>query len=111
MGCYTAYTSEGLLLPDTISLIIWLIAGISGGLAVGDFLKRDFRLGPARSLVAGAVGGIIGSQILQLMIPPFRGFDIVPIIGQVIGAAASGAALAVLAGVVIRRRRGWRRRN
>ena len=98
------------MVPDTVSLIIWLIAGIAGSFAVGDLLERDFGLGPARNLVAGAVGGVIGSQILQLLVPALRGFNIVPIIGQVIGAAASGAALTVVAGAVMRRRRQRRRR-
>jgi len=70
------------MVPDTISLIIWLIFGIAGGFAVGDFLRRRFDLSPAQNLVAGAVGGVIGSQILQLLIPALRGFDVVPIIGQ-----------------------------
>ena len=87
---------------DTISLI-WLITGIAGGFAVGDLLTRG--LDPARNLVVGAVGGVIGSQILQFLIPPLRGFDLVPIVGQVIGAFASGAALTVVAGAVMRARR------
>ena len=91
-------------MPDTVSLIIWLIAGIAGGLAVGDLLSSGH---PARNLISGAVGGVIGSQILQLLIPVLRGFNLVPIVGQVIVAAASGAALTVVAGAVIR----WRRRG
>jgi len=79
------------------------MAGIAGGFAVGDFLGFD--LGPARNLVAGAVGGVIGSQILQFLIPALRGLDIVPAVGQMIGAFASGAALTILAGAVLRRRR------
>ena len=94
-------------MPDTISLIIWLIAGVAGGFAVGDLLKGDFDLGPARNLVAGAIGGVVGAQILQLVIPALRGFDILPIVGQVIGAAASGVALTIVAGTVIR----WRQRR
>src|SRR5215472_14702804 len=69
--------------------------------AVVDLLK-GLHLGPARALVAGAVGGVVGSQILQLLIPALRGFDVVPIIGQMIGAGASGAALTIVAGAVIR---------
>jgi len=91
--------------PDTISLIIWLIAGIAGGFAIDDLLK-GFHLGPARALVVGAVGGVVGSQILQLLIPAWSGFNVVPIVGQVIGAAASGAALTVVAGTA----GPWRRR-
>ena len=87
-------------MPDTISLIIWLIAGITGGFVVGDFLQG--RLDPARNAVAGAVGGVIGAQILQLVIPALRGLDIVPIVGQAIGAFAGGAAFTIVAGLVIR---------
>jgi len=54
---------------------MWLIAGIAGGFTVGDLLRRGH---PARNLISGAVGGVIGSQILQFLIPPLRGFDLVP---------------------------------
>jgi uncharacterized membrane protein YeaQ/YmgE (transglycosylase-associated protein family) len=96
----------GSVVPDTVSLIIWLIAGVAGGSAVGDLLK-GFDLGPLRNAVAGAVGGVIGAKILELLFPALRGLDVVPIVGQVIGAFASGAALTVGAGPVIR---GYRRR-
>jgi uncharacterized membrane protein YeaQ/YmgE (transglycosylase-associated protein family) len=91
--------------PDTVTLIIWLIAGVAGGFAVGDLLRADFDLGPAGNMVAGAVGGIVGGKILELLIPALSGFDIGPIFGQVTGAAASGAALTVVAGAVIHRQR------
>jgi uncharacterized membrane protein YeaQ/YmgE (transglycosylase-associated protein family) len=97
------------MIPDTVTLIIWLIAGIAGGSAVGDLLRGNFDLGPARNVVAGAVGGIVGGKILEFLIPALRGFDIGPIVGQVLGAAASGAALTVVAGAVIRRRHRQRR--
>jgi uncharacterized membrane protein YeaQ/YmgE (transglycosylase-associated protein family) len=94
------------MVPDTVTLIIWLLAGVSGGFAVGDVLKGNFDMGPARNAVAGAVGGVVGAKILQLLIPALNGFDVIPIVGQVIGAAASGVALTVLAGAV----GPWRRR-
>jgi hypothetical protein len=93
-------------MPDPLSIIIGLIAGVAGGFAVGDLLK-GFDLGPAQALVAGAVGGVVGSLILQLLIPALRDLDVVPIVGQVIVAAASGAALTVIAGAV----GSWRRRR
>jgi hypothetical protein len=85
--------------PDTVSLIIWLIGGIAGGFAVGDLLRRGH---PARNLIWGAVGGVIGSQILQLLIPALRGFSLVPILSQLIVPAASGAALTIVGGAVMR---------
>ena len=91
------------VVPDTVSLIIWLIGGIAGGFATGDLLRSDFGLhDPLQNAVAGVVGGVIGVQILQRVIPMLRGFDIVPIVGQVIVAFASGATSTVVAGLVIR---------
>jgi uncharacterized membrane protein YeaQ/YmgE (transglycosylase-associated protein family) len=91
--------------PDTVSLIIWLIAGLSGGFAVRDLLRRDFDLDPLQNAVAGAVGGVVGAKILELLIPDLGGLDIVPVVGQVIVGAASGAALTVVADAVMRRYR------
>ena len=90
-------------MPDTVSLIIWLIAGIAGGFAVGDLLRRDLGLhDPLQNAVAGVVGGVIGVKILQHVIPALNGFDIVPIVGQVIVAFACGAASTLVAGLVLR---------
>jgi uncharacterized membrane protein YeaQ/YmgE (transglycosylase-associated protein family) len=70
------------MLPDTVSLIIWLIAGVAGGNAAGELLKGDYDLGPGNT-VAGAIGGIVGTLILQALIPALSGIDFGPIIGQV----------------------------
>ena len=94
-------------MPDTVSLIIWLIGGAAGGFAVRDLLRRDFGLDPVQNAVAGVVGGVIGVQILERVIPALRGFDIVPIVGQAIGAFASGAALTLVVGLGMR----WYRRR
>ena len=99
-------------MPDTVSLIIWLVGGVAGGFAVGDLLSRNFGLDdPLQNAVAGVVGGVIGVQILQRVIPALNGFDIVPIVGQVIVAFASGAALTVVAGPVVRWYRSRQRRR
>ncbi len=90
-------------MPDMVSLIIWLIAGVAGGNAAGELLKGDYDLGPGNT-VAGAIGGIAGTLILQALIPTLGGLDFRPIVGQVIGAVVSGAALTVIVGVVSRRR-------
>ena len=90
-------------MPDTVNLIIWLIAGVAGGNAVGDLLKGHYDLG-LRNTGYGAIGGVVGALILQTLIPALRGIDYGPIIGQLIVAAISGASLTVIAGAVAR----WR---
>jgi NADPH-dependent curcumin reductase CurA len=103
----TVELNLGFVVPDTVSLIIWLIGGIAGGLAVADLLRIGH---PARNLISGAAGGV-GSQILQLLIPALRGSNIVAIVGQMIGAFAIGAALTVVASAIIHRRQRERRRG
>jgi len=90
-------------MPDTVNLIIWFVAGISGGIAAGDLLKEHYDLGLG-NMGYGAIGGVVGALILQALIPALRGLDYGPIIGQLIVAAASGAILTVVAGAVTR----WR---
>ena len=92
-------------MPDTVALIIWLIAGVAGGNAIGELLKGHYDLGPGNT-VTGAIGGVIGAQILQMLMPAWGGFDFVPILGQVVVAAASGGALTVITATVKFRRRG-----
>jgi len=91
------------MVPDILNLVIWLIAGIAGGNAAGDLLKGDYDLGPGNT-IAGGIGGVIGAAILQAVIPGLRGLDVAPMLGQVIAAAASGAALTVIAAVMRSRR-------
>ena len=90
-------------MPDTINLIIWLIAGIAGGNAVGDLLKGQYDLG-LKNTGYGAIGGLVSALIVQTLIPALSGIDYGPIVGQLIVAAASGAVLTVIAGAVTR----WR---
>ena len=90
-------------MPDIVLVIIWLIAGVAGGNAAGELLKGSYDLGPGNS-VAGGIGGVIGAQILQMLIPALRGFDFGPILGQAIGAAASGAVLTIITAAVKARR-------
>ena len=95
-------------MPDIVALIVWLIAGVAGGNATGELLKGDYDLGPGNT-VTGAIGGIIGAQILQTLIPALRGFDFGPIVGQATVAAISGAAVTVITAIVKTRRRQSRR--
>ena len=91
------------MVPDTVSLIIWLIAGVAGGNAAGELLKGDYDLGLG-NILTGLIGGVVGTLIFQTLIPALRGIDFGPIIGQLIVAAASGAVLTVIVGAVQTRR-------
>lgn len=94
-------------MPDTVALIIWLIAGVAGGNAAGELLKGDYDLGPGNS-VTGGIGGVVGAEIIQIVNPALSGFDFGPILGQVIGAVVSGAVVTVVVAAVrthLRRRR------
>ncbi len=91
-------------MPDIVNLIIWLVAGVAGGNAAGEFLKGDYDLGIGNTGY-GAVGGVFGALIFQTLIPALSGIDYGPIVGQLIVAAASGAVLTIIAGAVTR----WRR--
>jgi uncharacterized membrane protein YeaQ/YmgE (transglycosylase-associated protein family) len=95
------------IVPDTVNLIIWLVAGVAGGNAAGELVKGDYDLGPGNT-VAGAIGGVVGTLILQALIPALRGIAYSHIIGQVIVAATSGAALTVIAAAV---QNHWRHRR
>jgi hypothetical protein len=86
-------------MPGIIELIIWLIAGVAGGNAAGELVKGHYDLGPGNT-VAGAIGGVVGVPILQVLIPALRAFDYGPLIGQVVVAAVSGALLTVITGAV-----------
>src|SRR5262249_47286864 len=92
------------MMPDTVSLIIWLIAGVAGGNAAGELLKGDYDLGPGNT-VAGAIGGIVSTYILQALIPALRGIVSRLIVGKVMVAAARGVVLTVITGAVQPRRR------
>ena len=91
-------------MPDTVALIIWLIAGVAAGNAAGDLLKGSYDLGPGNS-IAGAIGGIVGALILQTLIPVSRGFDVGPLLAQAAAAVAGGAVVTVVVGAVKTRRR------
>ena len=55
-----------------INIIIQLIAGIIGGNAAGSGMK-NLSLGAASNTIAGALGGVGGGQLLELIIPALQG--------------------------------------
>ena len=87
-----------------VNLIIQLIAGIAGGHGAGNALK-DYNLGPLGNTIAGAIGGVGGGQLLQVLMPALAGaaggnLDVGSIVGQLVGGGAGGAILTVVAGLV-----------
>ena len=87
-----------------VNLIIQLIAGVVGGNAAGAALK-DYNLGNLGNTIAGAIGGVGGGQILQVLIPAIAnaaggGVDPGAIVGQIVGGGAGGAILTIIAGLV-----------
>src|SRR5262245_28670754 len=68
------------IVPDIVNLIIWLIAGVAGGNAAGELLKGEYDRGPGNT-ITGAIGGVVGTLILQALIPALSGIDFGPIIG------------------------------
>jgi len=89
-GWTAVLTGEGdWIVPDTVALIIWLIAGVAGGNATGEFLKGNYDLEPGNT-VTGAIGGVIGALIPPHSNPGVAGFDLRPILSQVTVAAPVG---------------------
>ena len=88
-----------------VNLIIQLISGVVGGNAAGAALK-DYNLGNLGNTIAGAIGGVGGGQLLQVLIPAIAsaaaggGVDIGSVLSQIVGGGAGGAILTVIAGLV-----------
>ncbi len=69
-----------------IGFIIQLIAGAAGGNALAKL--KDFGLGPVGNTISGAIGGGLGGQILNALIPALTGsggVDIGALLGQAVG--------------------------
>ena len=91
-------------MPDMlINLIIQVGAGAIGGYAVGAGVK-DINLGTPGNTIAGAIGGGVGGQALQALIPTLAlaagNIDIGSLFGQAVGGGVAGAILTAIIGVV-----------
>lgn len=96
-----------------VGIIIQLIVGAVGGNAAGSAAK-NYSLGTTGNSIAGAIGGVILTQILAAMgigspdmavadpaaAAPAGGLDIGTLITQLIGSGAGGAILTLIAGVI-----------
>jgi hypothetical protein len=55
-----------------VNLVDQVIAGVIGGNGIGAAFK-DASLGPAVNSIAGAIGGGLGGQLLQSLVPAIAG--------------------------------------
>ena len=99
-------------MPDMlINLVIQVGAGAIGGYAVGAGVK-DINIGTLGSTIAGAIGGGVGGQVLQALIPTLAlaagNMDIGSLISQVVGGGIAGVILTAIVGVVKNRTAGSR---
>lgn len=84
-----------------LDLIIAIIGGAAGGNAIGAALK-NVNLGTAGNTIIGAIGGGIGGQVLEHVVPLLGtgSTDAGAIVGQLVGGGAAGAILTAIAGIV-----------
>ena len=92
---------------DITSLIIQLIIGAVGGNAAGKAMP-DKSLGTAGNTIAGAIGGLGGGQILDILLGggamapdvAASGLDIGAIIQDVAGGGIGGAVLTIVVALI-----------
>jgi hypothetical protein len=88
-----------------VSLIIQLVAGAIGGNGAAAAMK-NVDLGKLGNTIAGAVGGVGGGQLLDILMSggaaagAAGGLDIGGIIGQLVGGGAGGAILTIIVGLL-----------
>jgi hypothetical protein len=86
---------------ELTSLIVQLLGGIAAGHAVGKGV-REVDLGFPGNALTGAVGGICGAHLLQVLVPPFAasgGVDLAVLAAHLVVASASGAMLTAVVGL------------
>ena len=92
---------------DITSLIIQLIMGAVGGNAAGKAMP-DKSLGTAGNTIAGAIGGLGGGQLLDILLgggamatdAAASGLDIGAIIQDVAGGGIGGAVLTIVVALI-----------
>ena len=86
-----------------VNLIIQVIAGAFGGIVAGAAMK-DYSLGTAGNVIAGAIGGGVGGFILLSLLPSLQNaasaLDWGAFIGLVAGSFVAGAILTLVSAIV-----------
>jgi hypothetical protein len=88
-------------------LLVNLVFQITGGALGGNIAAgatKSGTLGKVDQIIAGAIGGGVGGQILGALVPIFSNTASMPdlgvIIGQVVGGIVSGAILIAIVGAL-----------
>jgi hypothetical protein len=89
---------------DILSLLVQLASGAAGGNAAGGALKK-ISLGPAGNALAGAIGGLLGGQVLgpglnAVLSGGASSLDPLTIIANVVSGGAGGGILMAVVGLV-----------
>lgn len=88
-----------------VNLIIQIIAGVAAGNAAGTFMEK-INLNMAVTTIAGALGGIAGGQLFNVVFPDMAGISgdmgLVSILGNLVTGGLGGAILTVIAGLVMK---------
>ncbi|GAA0723436.1 hypothetical protein [Dokdonella soli] len=87
-----------------LPLIIQLIAGAVGGNAAGA-ASKNMSLGGVGNTIAGAVGGGVLGQLLQMALPMLSGaggggVDVSAMAGNVVGGGVAGAVVTAVIGLI-----------
>ncbi|MEC9368344.1 MAG: hypothetical protein VX871_06570 [Pseudomonadota bacterium] len=82
------------------NLIVQVIAGALGGAGAGK-ARANQSLGTVGDLIAGAVGGGVGGQILMALLEGAAGsMDLASILRDAVGGGAAGAILVTIVGAL-----------
>jgi hypothetical protein len=86
-----------------LPLILQLIAGAVGGNAAGA-ASKNVSLGGAGNTIAGAIGGGVLGQLLQIALPMLNGaggnLDVGALAGNLVGGGVAGAVVTAVIGLI-----------
>ncbi len=89
-----------------VNLVIQLVAGAVGGNGAAAAMK-NVDLGKLGNTIAGALGGVGGGQLLEILMSGGAaaaatggGLDVGGIVGQLVGGGAGGAVLTIVVGLL-----------
>ncbi|NNU62978.1 hypothetical protein [Ochrobactrum soli] len=88
-----------------ISVVTQLLGGFLGGTVFGKIVHTS-DMGFFWNAVIGTIGGVIGGQLIGLVLGKTEvatGVDVIAVIGPFVDGALSGALVQIFAGIMLRR--------